>query len=195
MNHREKEDLEALREGSEKAFARIYDRYAGKLYHFVMGLSGGDGYMAEEMVQTTFIRLWETRERIDPRKTILSYLATIAKNSLYNSYRRQTLEYLYRESQLRSEPLQESITEEQIEVRWLSRELDALIDRLPPARKRIFLMSRKEQLSPREIAQQLGVALSTVETQLTLAVRTLRLELERHRNKLLLLAAWMVNNL
>lgn len=193
MAESEVNDLRALKRGSAEAFERLYDRYAGKVYNFVLGLSGGDSYMAGEMVQTTFIRLWETRDRIDTDKSLISYLTTIAKNSLFNHYKRQTVEYLYRETMLRDEVMHDAATEEEIEMISLQRSLYEMIDRLPPGRKRIFLMSRKEELTTREIAEKLGVSVSTVETQLSLAVKFLRTELGKHRDKLLLLAAWLVN--
>ncbi|NLY24358.1 MAG: RNA polymerase sigma-70 factor [Bacteroidales bacterium] len=193
MAESEVNDLRALKRGSAEAFERLYDRYAGKVYNFVLGLSGGDSYMAGEMVQTTFIRLWETRDRIDTDKSLISYLTTIAKNSLFNHYKRQTVEYLYRETMLRDEVMHDAATEEEIEMISLQRSLYEMIDRLPPGRKRIFLMSRKEELTTREIAEKLGVSVSTVETQLSLAVKFLRSELGKHRDKLLLLAAWLVN--
>ncbi len=193
MAESEVNDLRALKRGSVEAFERLYDRYAGKVYNFVLGLSGGDSYMAGEMVQTTFIRLWETRDRIDTDKSLISYLTTIAKNSLFNHYKRQTVEYLYRETMLRDEVMHDAATEEEIEMISLQRSLYEMIDRLPPGRKRIFLMSRKEELTTREIAEKLGVSVSTVETQLSLAVKFLRSELGKHRDKLLLLAAWLVN--
>jgi|GEM_PF-6556697 len=81
----ETDNLVGLRNGSSQAFEKIYHSYRGKLYNFIMTLSHGDKYMAEEIVQTTFIKLWEVREQIHPEKSILLYLSTIAKNSRISS--------------------------------------------------------------------------------------------------------------
>ena len=54
----EKHLLIDLKDGSFQAFERLYNMYSGKLYNFIMRLSSGNQYMAEEVVQSTFIRIW-----------------------------------------------------------------------------------------------------------------------------------------
>ncbi len=180
-------ELIALKNGSEKAFEAIYNRYAGKLYNFIMTISHGDRYMAEEIVQSTFVRLWEVREQINPQKSILSYLSTIAKNMLMNKYQRQTVEFLYQEFALKQTVYQDNITEKEIDRKWLEDFVDELIERLPPSRKRIFILSRKEELSTREIAERMHISISTVETQLSIAMKFMRSEFEKNYDKLFLL--------
>lgn len=63
-----------LKEGSFQAFERLYVMYSGKLYNFVMRISSGNQYMAEEVVQSTFIRIWEVREKVDPESSFISFL-------------------------------------------------------------------------------------------------------------------------
>jgi len=74
-------DLIELKNGSEKAFETIYKRYAGKLYNFIMTISHGNRYMAEEIAQSVFVKLWEIHQQINPEKSILSFLSVIAKNN------------------------------------------------------------------------------------------------------------------
>ena len=57
----EKRLLAELGAGSFQAFEKLYHRYSGKLYNFIMRISAGNRYMAEEVVQSTFIRIWEVR--------------------------------------------------------------------------------------------------------------------------------------
>ena len=61
----EKHLLIDLKDGSFQAFERLYNMYSGKLYNFIMRLSSGNQYMAEEVVQSTFIRIWEVREKVE----------------------------------------------------------------------------------------------------------------------------------
>ena len=93
----EKHLLIDLRDGSFQAFERLYNMYSGKLYNFIMRLSSGNQYMAEEIVQSTFIRIWEVREKVDADASFISFLCTIVKNLLMNMYQRQTVEYVYNE--------------------------------------------------------------------------------------------------
>ncbi len=68
-----------------------------------MRLSSGNQYMAEEVVQQTFIRLWEVREKVDPTENFVSYLCTIARNLSMNMYQHQTVEYIYTEYLLKKQ--------------------------------------------------------------------------------------------
>jgi RNA polymerase sigma-70 factor (ECF subfamily) len=188
----EEKELIALRNGSEKAFGSIYKRYAGKLYNFIMTLSHGDRYTAEEIVQSVFVKLWEVREQIRPEKSILSYLSVIAKNMLLNRYQRQTIEFVYQEYILREQSPLDTATEKELERKWLEDFIDELIDQLPTSRKRIFILSRKEDLSTKQIAEIMHISVSTVETQLSLATRFMRRQLEKNYDKLFLLCLAML---
>lgn len=183
----EVKELRALSNGSDKAFENIYKQYSGKLYNFIMVISHGDRYMAEEIVQATFIKLWEVREQIDTRKSILSYLSTIAKNTLFNKYQRQTVEFLYQQFLLTEQPAYDTVTEKETDRKWLENYVDELIEQLPPSRKKIFILSRKEELSTKEIAQMMHISISTVETQLSLATKFIRKQFEKNYDKLFLL--------
>ena len=176
----EEKELTALKNGSYQAFEAIYKRYAGKLYNFIMTLSHGDCYMAEEIVQSVFIKLWEVHREIDPEKSILSFLSVIAKNMLINKYQRQTMEYLYQEFVQNEEPACDTIMEKEIDAKWLEQFIDELIEQLPPSRKRIFILSRKKYLSTKQIAKIMQISVSTVETQLWLAVKFIRKHFEKN---------------
>lgn len=93
----EKRLLAELGAGSFQAFEKLYHRYSGKLYNFIMRISSGNRYMAEEVVQSTFIRIWEVRGTVDPESSFISFLCTIAKNLLMNMYQRQMVEFVYNE--------------------------------------------------------------------------------------------------
>lgn len=184
----EVKELVALKSGSERAFESIYNRYSGKLYNFIMTISQGDSYLAEEMVQSAFIKLWEIREQIDPEKSILSFLSTIAKNMLLNSYKRKTVEFLYQEFITHESDHHENNVEKEINRKWLEGFVDELIEQLPPSRRQIFILRRKKELSTREIAEQMNISVSTVETQLSLATKYMREMFEKNWDKLFVLA-------
>ena len=186
-------ELISLKNGSEKAFETIYNRYSGKLYNFIMTISHGNRYMAEEIVQSAFVKLWEVREQINPDKSILPFLSVIAKNMLLNKYQRQTVEFLYQEFVLKEQMTFDTITEKDIDRKWLENFVDELINQLPPARKKIFILSKKDDLSTKQIAEIMQISVSTVETQLSLATKFMRKEFEKNYDKLFLLGIAFVN--
>lgn len=190
----ELKEIENLKQGCSKAFENIYMRYSGKLYNFILSISKGDEYLAEEMVQSAFVKLWEVRAQIDYNKSIHSYLSTIARNMLYNSYQRQTVEYLYQEFILKDGVIYDQYHEQEIYKRSLDEYVDKLIETLPPSRKKIFILRRKNDLSTREIAEIMDISVSTVETQLSIATKYMRQMFEKNWDKLfVLIIVFMLN--
>ncbi|QIU95238.1 RNA polymerase sigma-70 factor [Bacteroides faecium] len=185
-----------LKEGSFQAFEKLYTMYSGKLYNFIMRLSSGNQYMAEEVVQSTFIRIWEVREKVDSDASFISFLCTIAKNLLMNMYQRQTVEYVYNEYLLKSGVDRDSQTEDAIDLRFLNDYIDSLAEELPAQRKKIFILSKRQNYTNKEIAEMMGISESTVATQLSLAVKFMREQLMKHYDKVIaLLLAFFVNEM
>ena len=195
-NENRSELLQSLKEGSFSAFEKLYNLYSGKLYNFMMRLSSGNQYMAEEVVQQTFIRLWEVREKVDPTENFVSYLCTIARNLSMNMHQHQTVEYIYTEYLLKSNPDRDHQTEESTDLRFLNDYIDSLAEELPPSRKKIFLLSKRQGYTNKEIAEKMGISESTVATQLSLAVKFMREQFAKHYDKLILvLWAFFVNEM
>ena len=161
-NENRSELLQSLKEGSFSAFEKLYNLYSGKLYNFMMRLSSGNQYMAEEVVQQTFIRLWEVREKVDPTENFVSYLCTIARNLSMNMYQHQTVEYIYTEYLLKSNPDRDHQTEESTDLRFLNDYIDSLAEELPPSRKKIFLLSKRQGYTNKEIAEVFSIHLEII---------------------------------
>ena len=183
----EKRLLTELKNGSFQAFERLYNMYSGKLYNFIMRISSGNRYMAEEVVQSAFIRVWEVRERVEPESSFISFLCTIAKNLLMNMYQRQTVEYVYNEYLKNTGVDRDSQTEESIDLRFLNEYIDSLAEELPAQRKKIFILSKRQNYTNKEIAEMMGISESTVATQLSLAVKFMREQLMKHYDKIVAL--------
>ena len=176
----EKEELELLMVDSKDSFLSLYERYSGKLYNFVMKVSRGDSFVAEELVQRTFIKVWETRHYINPEKSFISYLCTIAKNMLLNEYEHQTIQYIYQEYVKAKKLDFDNSTEDEVDKNLLSEYIDELTEKLPPKRREIFVLSRKEGLSNKKIAEKLQISESTIETQLSKALSYMKTQINKN---------------
>jgi RNA polymerase sigma-70 factor (ECF subfamily) len=187
MSITEKEELELLKKGSKQSFESLYHRYSGKLYNFVMKVSRGDNYIAEELVQRTFVKIWETKEYINPDKSFISYLCTIAKNMLLNEYEHQSIQFIYQEYVKVNMSTDDTSTEKLVDKNLLEEYIDRLTDKLPPKRKEIFILSRKEGLSNKEIAQRLKITESTIETQLSKALAFMRDQIKQNYELILII--------
>jgi len=187
MTNNDYTDLLQLRNGSEAAFERLFNRYSGKLYNFIFRLSSGNTFLTEEMVQRAFIKVWETHQFIDPEKTFISYLCTIAKNMLLNEYEHQTVEFIYQQHVCQEQSEEDYVTEKTIDYHLLEDFIDRLTEKLPPARKKIFVMHRMEQLSVKEIAVRLNLAESTVQNQLSKALQFMKENLMQYYQQIIIL--------
>ena len=150
-----------------------------------MRISGGDSYWAEEIVQRTFVRLWEIPDQVSPDKSLISYLCTIAKNLLMNVYQRQTVEYIYAEYVLESSEEYSDNADGELDGKLLEEYIDRLAEELPPSRKKIFVLSKRKHFTNKEIAVELNISESTVATQLSLALKFMRDKLMAHYYELL----------
>lgn len=192
MEIKHKSDLELLQQGSPKAFERLFHEYGGKLYNFIFKLSSGNSYLTEEIVQRTFIKIWDTHTLVNPSKSFISYLCTIAKNMLMNEYEHEMVKYVYQEYALKYLSNTESITpDKELNKNLLEEYIDSLIEKLPPARKKIFVMSRKEMLSNKEIAKKLNITESTIQTQLSKALVFMKEHLSGYYKEIMLVILLM----
>jgi RNA polymerase sigma-70 factor (ECF subfamily) len=144
------------------AFYNIYERYSKRLYGFVLR------YIklkedAEEIVQVVFIKIWESRNKIDAYASFESFLFTIAYNTTISLLRKRTNEKKYLDH-LKSlqQPVNSLNSIDEIHFNELNERVQSLLDELTPRQKEIFQLSREEGLSHEEIAKKLDISINTV---------------------------------
>lgn len=176
-----------LKDGCLKVFEKIYNQYSAKLYNYVLKISQGDHYLAEEVVQTAFMRLWEIREQVDSDKPVLFLLGRIARNILINIYQHQTVEYVYSNYVLNHRLEADNAMEEEVNLTFLNEYIDELTGKLPPIRRKVFQLSKRGCYSNKEIAVMMKLSESTVATHLALALKFIREKLLAHYDDVIFL--------
>lgn len=184
MNHDNEILIQPLKNGSVKAFDALYQLYSARLYNFVLKISKGDTYMAEEIVQRVFIKIWEERSLLDTQKSFNAFICTIAKNMLMNEYKHQMVEFVYQEYILQINKDESSDGVDKIEYVFLEKYLNTLIEQLSPARREVYIMNRIDKLTVKEIAQRSGKSEKTIEKQLSEANEFIRRQFSKHYDKL-----------
>ena len=179
-------------------FAQLYKHYFLKLVRFAYDYVG-DQDEAENIVQDLFLQLWEQREVLSTIDNIRSYLFRLTKNRCIDYYR-QELQRRKRTSsiddvemielQLKSEALV-VFDESLLSTQEITKALNQSIARLPEKCRQIFLLSRKDHLKHKEIAEKLHLSLSTVHNQIGIALQRIKEDLKDFLVILLLL----INNL
>ena len=168
----EKQLLQELKLGNEKAFTQLYQKYWRQVYNFSrLYLRTIDA--AEEVVQDVFVKLWESRKSIRDEDNFKGLLFIMTRNLIFNSSRKHLNEEAYKMSILSA--MEESYDiDAEIDAADLQMFIDRLISELPPQRQTIFNLSRKEHKSYKEIAAELNLSEKTVEHQISAALKFLK---------------------
>ena len=174
----EKMYVERLRNGSYKDFTRLYDLYASRLYAFAFGLTRSE-FLAKEIVQEAFIKVWVRRELIDVDMSFKSFLFTMAKNQLLNEFRRQANSPLFMEEVVFKEPDEDAETavERKISFDEFSQRLERAKQKLTPRQRELFEMNKENGISISEIATKTSITEQSVRNQISQALQVLRKEL------------------
>ena len=162
----------ALKSGSEEAFTSLYHKYCDKVYKFCRLYYTNDS-TTEEAVQEVFIKIWESRDFMRQEDNFKGLLFIITRNLIFNQHRKSLNEDFYKMTVISVMESSYDI-EEEIEAKNLSDYIDLLINELPPRRREIFNLSRKENKSYKEIAELLHISEKTVENQISEALKYLR---------------------
>lgn len=165
-----------LAKGNLLAFNTLYKEYSGRLYRFALGyLKSKDE--AEELVQEVFTIIWEKRKDLKEELSFKSFLFTIAFNIIRKHFRTKAYFADYLKAEMGDNL--DMQTSQKITYDSLYRFITDLVNQLPARRKEIFIKSRFEGLSIKEIADELKISHKTVENQLTDALKFIRTNLNK----------------
>ena len=175
--YNERELLHRLTGGDETAFRTLYDHYRNDVYAFAIGITRSLP-LAEEIVQDTFIRLWQNREKLPDIQKFDSWLFTIARNLCYTALRKLALDR--KVTGIHERQAEQSVaTAEDIIITRENQELvQAAINQLPEQQRRVYLLSREAGMTYDEIAAELSISRNTVKEHLRRAVAAIRTYLE-----------------
>lgn len=169
----ELEVLDNLRQGDKNAFDALFRRFYGPLCRYAANLTGGDMDEAEDLVQQTFVKLWEQRATIEVRHSVKAYLYKAVHNRALNRLRaNRTREKYHHQTAMTEEAIQPQSPEPAFQ-----KSLQQALEALPPQCRQVFELSRFEELKYREIADLMQISIKTVETQMGKALRLMRLHL------------------
>lgn len=137
-----------------------------------------DSQAIEEVVQDVFVTLWEEYEGREIQY-IKTFLYNSARNRMLNYLRDKENRMILLEKWARIE-LEESEATDCVDREAFSQLLQAAVESLPEKCKEIFILSREEQLSYKEIAQIKDISVKTVENQMGIALKKIREYLSDH---------------
>ncbi|MCI4648844.1 RNA polymerase sigma-70 factor [Phaeodactylibacter sp.] len=155
-------------------FEDHYEMVCQSIYRFVP-----DASTAEDLAQEVFLRFWEKRHKIEINSSLGAYIRRMAINEGLGYLRRNK-----RWEQEAFEPGHEPGVDDSAEEQFLHEEMQAnvtaAINQLPPKCRTVFQLSRYEELTYKEIAEQMDISVKTVENQMGKALRVLREKLQHY---------------
>jgi len=158
----------------EVIFEEAFKSNFKALYAYSYTMLQDEG-MAEEIVQTVFLKLWENRERMTIHTSLRAYLYKSVYNESLNYLKHRKVQRRYMEEAMVAHKQQQ--TEETEADNELQRQLQRALRQLPEKCRTVFQLSRFEELKYQEIAERLGISLKTVEAHMGKALKLLRIQL------------------
>lgn len=133
---------------------------------------------AEDVAQDVFLKLWMQPDLWQGKQSIDGYIYQTTKNIILNRFKHMQVEENYRQEKVTESLMVELRGEEGTLEQLYYKEMQMLIrltlERLPEKRRNIFMMSRYQEMSNKEIAEQLQISVRTVEHQIYLVLSELR---------------------
>ncbi|MEM9672424.1 MAG: RNA polymerase sigma-70 factor [Bacteroidota bacterium] len=159
--------------GKPDAFRVIFDHFHARVLAYCTKITHSSAD-AEEVTQQVFIRLWEKRHLVDSSRPLEHYLYKITRNCAFSYLKQQAS----RAQQLNTTEFPQAasmaVADDEISLAECRQLTDALVESLPEKRQVIYKMHFEEGYSPAEIANLLGLSLSTVKSQLAKATQTVK---------------------
>ena len=192
----DKELSALLATGDEKAFRIVFDRHYQQLLRFAVSYTS-DIYAAENLVQESFILLWENRLELEADSNLHAFLIKVVKLKTWNHVEKQRrraaiekklYDDLVRELDLKLYTL-DSVNTSSLYISEIEHIIQDSLQTLPEQTQTIFKLSRQEYLSNKEIAGRMNLLEKSVEYHITKALKLLRTELSDYLKILLMLGS------
>jgi RNA polymerase sigma-70 factor (family 1) len=161
-----------IQQGSRKAFEQVYHKYHERFFLYVLKQTSSQE-LAREVVQLAFIKLWEKRGQLSSDYPVEVQLARIVRTTLIDQLRKQAVarkaaDRLSQRGLTLAAPT-EPYLEKELRIR-----INHIVSQLPPVCRKVYLLSREEELSYKEIAQLLSISPKSVENHIAKALRLMR---------------------
>ncbi len=174
-HYTDEELTEALSMGRKEAIENIFLQYYSfvriKVHRIVK-----DEHAAEDVAQEVFFEIWKNRSKLPIISSFKAYLQRASVNRAMNYVRDLKIKW-DDEDKLMGESSEEISALQQVELKDFQNEVDQAIDSLPEKCRVVFILSRFEDMSHKEISEHLGISVKTVENHMTKALKLLKQQL------------------
>jgi RNA polymerase sigma-70 factor (ECF subfamily) len=163
-----------------KKFEVIFKKYYLRLIHFAIEYVL-DYEVAREIVQDSMIKLWEKFQDLNFENNVIGYLYSSVKNNCINYLKHQTVKQKYTDyrQNLQTDNLLNltalnNFSYQHIEYKQLKEAVNLAIKSLPSKCQKVFILSRQENFSHKEISEKLNISTKTIENHINVAIKKIR---------------------
>ena len=167
----DRELIEGLIEGDMNSFRKLFDEKYTLFYTFIKGMIKNT-WLAEDITQNIFMKVWVNREKLNPNQSLHNYLFVLAKNEVRDHFKLKSNSY-HQEIKENHRIFVEDF-EGAIDVQVMRERVTNIVSKMPGQRKKVYELSREKMLSNKEIAEKLNLSVRTVERHLLLALQDIR---------------------
>lgn len=168
--------FDEIRKGNEKVFNQAFEKYYPCLCFFTDKILR-DFDLSRSVVQQVFVDLWIKRDKLHV-ESLKSYLFQSVRNASLDILKHRKAELRYLSTLQKTDSLQ---YDDLLEEAELADKINRAIQHLPEKCREIFLLCRIEELKHAQIADQLNISVKTVEMQIGIALKKLRVELSENQ--------------
>jgi RNA polymerase sigma-70 factor (ECF subfamily) len=171
--------LDGLQKGDKATYEILFHKYYGSLSAFARRyLKNADD--AEEAACQVLFQIWVNREKLEVNVSIKNYLIRSVHNYCLNAIRHRKVEQKFFEKYagMNYVNVEEETPQNKVQRSEIENIIRDVVSELPAQCKKVFLMSREENLSHKEIAEKLNISVNTVKTQLARSSAKLKLALK-----------------
>lgn len=171
--------FEELKKDNKMAFSILFDRYSDILFRFIQKRIESIPDV-EDIIQEVFISMWNRRSKIEVSDSIYPYLFKAAKYEMIDwliksEKRNRHLDYLEIN---KDQYLIGTTSEDELIAKELARLLENEMSRMPDTMRSVFRLSRSEDMSIKDIANQLSLSEQTVKNNVSMALNRLKFKLK-----------------
>lgn len=183
--------VQLLQKGNIVAFDSLFEIYSPKLFGFAMKYLKNEND-SEELVQEVFVRVWEHHQSLKSELSFKSYLFTIALNQIRKHFNKKVISLRYLENLQNDSEITENLIIQNDNYEIVLQRISLIVEQMPPRRREIFIKSKMEGKSSKEVAVELNISDGTVDNQVSEALRFIRSKLHYENLDLLLFAVLFV---
>lgn len=166
--------------GDRFSFEMLYERYAGKLYHYFLRMLWHDEEMAQDLTQEVFLKIVQKPEQFDTNRTFKTWVFSVAHNMCKNAYRHKEVrdkagvELAY--SAMRSV----NGDQEHMDREGFDNSLKKALNEMDPEKRNTFILRFKHDLSIRDIAEITETSEGTVKSRIFYTLKALAVQLQAY---------------